>query len=732
MKRNHIFLLFAFICTLFMNACTSNHKTNQLSEMEKFAHRVMGKQADQLILKVVPDDLSEGEYFLIKSSTDHKVIIEANSKSALSYGLGQYLRKYCHVELSRPHNNIQLPEELPLPEQEFKKKCNLKYRHYLNYCTFNYSMAFWGWEEWQKELDLMALQGINMAYTLTGVEKVWQEVLLKNGYSQKEILDFIPGPSYQAWWLMGNLEGFGGQVSQAWIDKRAELQQKIVGRMHQLGITPVFHGFYGMVPRTLSKKFPEANIIVGGNWCGFYRPDFLDPNDPLFTKMAEEYYESMSNLYGELELVGGDPFHEGGNTKGIDIETAGKAIQTAMKNASPEAIWVIQGWMDNPKEAMLTQLDKEHTLILDLFSDNIPSWKYREAFGGFNFIWNAIGNFGNREDLYGRLPVIASAPIQAQQSKVGQYMQGIGTVPEGHIPNQVVTSMIYDVAWEQSPLKVDQWLKFYTKARYGTENESVNQAWKLLYESVYSCPVAPKGEWGRDESQPIICATPSFEIKSSAPWGNVKPYYDEKKLAQACELLFTASNQIPTNEAFGYDLTVVLRDVLSNKALALYREIQQAYQQKNKALFRTKSDAFLELMDDVDRLVGTQQAFILGQWIEDARKLGSTVEEKDLFEFNARALVSYWGNESDRNNVLKDYAYKQWSGLITDYYKKRWLIFFEHTLANFDKKNIEPLDFVDFSEQWAKKKAHFPAKAQGNSIEVAKALIQKYKIGQPL
>lgn len=54
--------------------------------------------------------------------------------------------------------------------------------------------------------------------------------------------------------------------------------------MRELGMAPVFQGFYGMVPNSLKEKFPEANIKEQGEWQTYQRPAFLDPNDPLSIK----------------------------------------------------------------------------------------------------------------------------------------------------------------------------------------------------------------------------------------------------------------------------------------------------------------------------------------------------------------------------------------------------------------------------------------------------------------
>ena len=79
-------------------------------------------------------------------------------------------------------------------------------------------MAFWSWEQWQKELDWMALNGVNLALSTVGTEAVWQNTLRRFNFSESEIFDFIPGPAFQAWWLMGNLEGYDGPVTQKYID----------------------------------------------------------------------------------------------------------------------------------------------------------------------------------------------------------------------------------------------------------------------------------------------------------------------------------------------------------------------------------------------------------------------------------------------------------------------------------------------------------------------------------
>ena len=89
------------------------------------------------------------------------------------------------------------------------------------------------------------------------------------------------------------------------------------------------------------------------------------------------YYEELEKLYGKAKYYSMDPFHEGGNTEGVDLAKAGTSIMKAMKKANPEAVWVIQAWQANPRPAMIDVLNAGDMLVLDLYSEKRPQWETR-------------------------------------------------------------------------------------------------------------------------------------------------------------------------------------------------------------------------------------------------------------------------------------------------------------------------------------------------------------------
>ena len=76
---------------------------------------------------------------------------------------------------------------------------NFRFRYYQNVCTVSYSSAFWNWERWEKEIDWMALQGINLPLAFTGQEAIWEMVYKEMGLTEPELAEHFSGAAFFAW-----------------------------------------------------------------------------------------------------------------------------------------------------------------------------------------------------------------------------------------------------------------------------------------------------------------------------------------------------------------------------------------------------------------------------------------------------------------------------------------------------------------------------------------------------
>ncbi len=156
---------------------------------------------------------------------NNKLVISATGVNAAAVGLNWYLKHYCYRSMSHMGDNLSPVLPIPVVKEKVTVEAAVKYRYALNYCTYNYTMSFYNWHDWEHELDWMALNGVNLMLTVNGMESVWQNTLKQIGYTNQEINNFIVGPAYTAWWLMGNIQGWGGPMPQSQIDGRKVLRQ---------------------------------------------------------------------------------------------------------------------------------------------------------------------------------------------------------------------------------------------------------------------------------------------------------------------------------------------------------------------------------------------------------------------------------------------------------------------------------------------------------------------------
>ena len=118
-------------------------------------------------------------------------MIRGSSQSAMGMAFNYYLKHYCHCFFSRSGNDLNLPDTFKLPSEKIRIVSPYKWRYYFNYCTYNYSMCWWKWDDWEHELDWMVLNEVNMPLSVIGTEAVWQNTLKRFDFTDKECKDFI-------------------------------------------------------------------------------------------------------------------------------------------------------------------------------------------------------------------------------------------------------------------------------------------------------------------------------------------------------------------------------------------------------------------------------------------------------------------------------------------------------------------------------------------------------------
>ena len=712
------FLLILLACLCFPFAQLWSNPVNGLLE------RIDSGASKKFIIQVKK---GQSDFFELDQKGD-KVVIRGNNYVNIATGLNWYLKYYAGIHLSWNGMTAKLPESLPKVSTPVRKETNLSLRYDFNYCTYSYTMAFWDWERWEKEIDWMALHGINLPLAVVGQECVWKNMLEKLGYSKEEINKFIAGPAFLAWWAMNNLEGWGGPNPDSWYTQQEALQKKILKRMREYGIEPAFPGYSGMVPHDANKKL-GLNVTEPALWNGFTRPAFLLPTDSRFNEIASLYYKELEKLFGKANYYSMDPFHELEDAGSVDFDAAGKAVLKAMKDVNPKATWVIQGWTENPRPEMIKNLNNGDILILDLFSEcrpmwGIPSiWKREKGYEQHDWLFCMIENFGGNVGLHGRMDQLLNNFYLTKNNPLAAHLKGIGLTMEGSENNPVMFELMCELPWRPEKFTKEEWLKDYLFARYGVRDEKITQAWSILADGIYNCPFG-NNQQGPHES--IFCGRPGLNNFQASSWSKMQNYYDPTSTEAAARLMLEVADKYKGNNNFEYDLVDIVRQSLSDRGRIVYNQTIADFKSFDKKSFAAHSQEFLNILLAQDRLLGTRSEFRVGRWIEQARNLGTTPEEKDLYEWNARVQITTWGNRVCANDGgLRDYAHKEWNGLLKDFYYKRWAAYWQTLQDVLDGKPMVELDYYAMEEPWTLAHNPYASQPEGDCVSVAKEVFNE-------
>ena len=712
------FLLILLACLCFPFAQLWSNPVHDLLE------RIDPGASKKFIIQVKK---GSSDFFELDQKGD-KVVIRGNNYVNIATGLNWYLKYYAGIHLSWNGMTAKLPESLPKVSTPVRKETNLSLRYDFNYCTYSYTMAFWDWKRWEKEIDWMALHGINLPLAVVGQECVWKNMLEKLGYTKEEINKFIAGPAFLAWWAMNNLEGWGGPNPDSWYTQQEALQKKILKRMREYGIEPVFPGYSGMVPHDANKKL-GLNVTEPALWNGFTRPAFLLPTDSRFNEIASLYYKELEKLFGKANYYSMDPFHELEDAGSVDFDAAGKAVLKAMKNVNPKATWVIQGWTENPRPEMIKNLNNGDILILDLFSEcrpmwGIPSiWKREKGYEQHDWLFCMIENFGGNVGLHGRMDQLLNNFYLTKNNPLAAHLKGIGLTMEGSENNPVMFELMCELPWRPEKFTKEEWLKDYLFARYGVRDEKITQAWSILADGIYNCPFG-NNQQGPHES--IFCGRPGLNNFQASSWSKMQNYYDPTSTEAAARLMLEVADKYKGNNNFEYDLVDIVRQSLSDRGRIVYNQTIADFKSFDKKSFAAHSQEFLNILLAQDRLLGTRSEFRVGRWIEQARNLGTTPEEKDLYEWNARVQITTWGNRVCANDGgLRDYAHKEWNGLLKDFYYKRWAAYWQTLQDVLDGKPMVELDYYAMEEPWTLAHNPYASQPEGDCVSVAKEVFNK-------
>jgi len=652
--------------------------------------RQLGPAAASFHLSLLTAEPDGHDAYEIESAAG-VVHIAGTSAVAICRGVYSYLREQCGAMITWSGRHLDLPTPLPSLAKT-QVRCPYEHVQYLNPCTYGYTAAFWDWPRWERELDWMALHGINMAIAMEGQEWVWQQVWASFGLTQAEIDAFSVGPAHLPWHRMGNINNFDGPLPQHWIEEHRGLQRKILDRMRALGIKPIAPAFSGFVPQGFLRVRPQAEAFTllwlpkeFATIPRSTRTFILHPSQQdLYEEIGKRFIEAYKAEYGEVRYYLADTFNElavpvSEEHRYEDLERFGKTVYAGILAGDANATWVMQGWLfvfdsfwDAPSvEALLRGVPNDRMIIIDYANDLVPGlrdkyapgpWKRDSAFFGKQWINGMAHTFGGNNNVKGNLALMASEPAAVLASPQKGNLVGWGMCPEGIETNEVVYELMTDAGWRDGAIDLAAWIPAYCRARYGSCPPAMQQAWALLLKSAYSEHVwMTKQAW---QGEPSL--TPMGQSIDAGP-----------VFAEATEKFFSCAGDLdldsPKAQLYRNDLIEFVAQTAGGYVDAQLASAAEALRSKEIPTAKVHAEAALAMMGEIDALMNLRADRRLETWVNAARAQASSPDEAAYYDENARRLITTWGWPE-----LSDYASRVWSGLTRDYYAARWRAWFEH------------------------------------------------------
>ncbi|MER6777727.1 MULTISPECIES: alpha-N-acetylglucosaminidase [unclassified Streptomyces] len=672
--------------------------------------RLLPRHAAQFTL--VSDPAAGADRFTVSGSAG-AITVRASTGATLLTGVGWYLQHVAGADIGWPGDSIgMLPARLPAVPAPVTRSALVPHRYALNDTDDGYSGAYRTFEQHQRQIDLLALHGINEVFVQAGAEYPYYRALQGFGYSAAELREWIPGPGHQSWWLLQNLSGFGGPVSERLVRERAELGGRIAEQLRGLGMTPVLPGFFGTVPPGFAARNAGARTVAQGDWAGFDRPDWLDPTSPVFGKLAAAYYAEQRAVFGDSAMYRMSPLHEGGTAGTVDVKAAAGAVQKALHAAHPGAMWAVLGWQDSPKAELLAGVDTSKLLILDGLSDRYNRLDRETRWGGAPYAMGTIYNFGGHTTIGANTSVWIER-FGPWRAKTDSALKGIAYLPEATGTNPAAFDLFTDLAWEPGTIDQRTWFADFAARRYGRPDKEAAAAWEELRKGPYS---TSSGLWSESQDS-LFTARPGLGAVGAAYWSPKSMRYPADGVRRALDHLLKVDPKLRGSSAYRFDLVDTARQALANHSRVLLPKIKAAYEAKDLTRFRELTAEWADGERRLDAVTGSDPNFLLGDWLAAARSWGADEAEQDRYEYDARSILSVWGRRStSEGGFLHDYANREWNGLIAELYAPRWAAYFE-TLEESLVRRAAPreIDWHAYEEDWARRTTRHPSGADGPS-----------------
>ncbi len=436
---------------------------------QSLIQRQFGQQLENIDFQIKADQLNiDWAEYKTQNGIAH---INANCIPAAARALNDIMIHHQAGMFSPYRSRIELPTYWP--DMDSKKITNQTILRIAGCHDYYKQSTFrWNWDDWEKQIDFMALQGTNTLILSDGFESIWEEVWRK--YGIKDSYFNGTDPYNQPLGIHPDL--LADKAFSSYIKTRLDIHKKVVNRCRELGIKVIIPLFTGWIPHQLVHSKPELDAFPAQFYDHSEKIYFLHPQDPLYADIQNTYLQTYTKLIGEplnVYFIPTFPLEWNITTSPLlrPYKKISESIQKVLQSY-PRSTLYIEGsiftnsfnfWPKDQIEIFLKTLKNLNPILIQFLTKDKPQAIFSADEYESCIIYS--GKFNGNSDYFHLVDLNVNKHNLTSDSSTMDWF-GIGTCFIDIAMDNIALNRFHFLQWHDT-LPQTKWESYWCNARYG-------------------------------------------------------------------------------------------------------------------------------------------------------------------------------------------------------------------------------------------------------------------------
>lgn len=591
--------------------------------------------------------------FFEVDANKQRIRIKGDTPVSIACGLNWYLNEYTHTNWTDTDSRKQVLETFPLPQDRTRHETYIQ----LGFSNYDANRRwYWSWTDWEKEIDCMALSGVNVYPVWIGCEPAWNDFLSAQGLSETQINQYLYGTDDVPDWWKKHLEN---------------LHKKIIRRLSELGIAPVYPVFTGRIPLQVIAGKPNVSVCTPLSAESMRRKEtVISADDPLFASMGRQWYQSFQRTYGSVPIYYGS----------TDGQPFAADIQKCLLQNRPDALWIAPA-DDYVQQRWSTQSLKQNKVILT-FEQQIPEngWKEILALKSVPWIWTLSNHTDCTTARVSLSKIIHQPAIISNYPETASLIQGVGTTTNCSGENPFVFTLVHQRRWQPEVYDLKEEVDKYLKTNYGQSDTLLMSTWMKL--------AALTANYNPTVS--FVCQRPSMQLLETSTADSTHEANRMQQTEEAVQQMLLLQDKLGQHTLFRKELTYYTALLIEQKSRLAYRQIISDLAARRLDSMTVNQEIFLRLIMLADKLRQNHPAL---DWHAQQK-------QADLLFGKYHSDAAMWYRTLLRHEEEIRGSVPALSGLLAEYCVPRWQLFFAWMNQTAHGRHISMPQYEGMENEW--------------------------------